>query len=186
MIESLKNYFTSLNAAERENFAKSVNMNVQHIGHIYRGGRLTSIEGAILIDKFTDSVVKMEELRPDFDFDYVRRTAPTQKPYNNTAGKKAQELLIEWLLSGKPLTQETANRVFNSVRVTPRIAELRKKGYPIDSYADADKRAIYFLPKEFITMFNRAGPEAAIAEFKQVAKAKATKIVKAGLENAKW
>ena len=28
MIESLKNYFTSLNAAERENFAKSVNMNV--------------------------------------------------------------------------------------------------------------------------------------------------------------
>ena len=51
MIESLKNYFTSLNAAERENFAKSVNMNVQHIGHIYRGDRLTSIEGAILIDK---------------------------------------------------------------------------------------------------------------------------------------
>lgn len=185
MIESLKNYFTSLNAAERENFAKSVNMNVQHIGHIYRGDRLTSIEGAILIDKFTDGVVKMEELRPNFDFDYVRRTAPTQKPHNNAAGKKTQELLIEWLLSGKPLTQETANRVFNSVRVTPRIAELRKKGYPIDSYADANKRAVYFFPKEFITVFNRAGREVAIAEFKQVAKAKATKIVKEGLENAK-
>ena len=37
-----------------------------------------------------------------------------------------------------------------------------------------------------ITMFNRAGREVAIAEFKQVAKAKATKIVKAGLENAQW
>ena len=184
MIESLKNYFTSLNAAERENFAKSVNMNVQHIGHIYRGDRLTSIDGAILIDKFTDGVVKMEELRPDFDFDYVRRTAPANSQAN-TAGKKAQELLIEWLLSGKPLTQESANRAFNGVRVTPRIAELRKKGYPIDSYPDKDKRSVYFLPKDFITMFNRAGRDVAIAEFKQAAKAKATKIVKAGLENAK-
>lgn len=186
MIESLKNHFTSLNAAERESFAKSVNMNVQHIGHIYRGDRLTSIEGAILIDKFTDGAITMEELRPDFDFDYVRRTMPEERIINPSNGKKAQELLIEWLLSGKDLTQESANRAYGGVRVTPRIAELRKKGYPIDSRPDAKGRAIYFLPKEFITMFNRAGREVAIAEFKQAAKAKATKIVKAGLENAQW
>lgn len=180
MIESLKNYFTSLNAAERENFAKSVNMNVQQIGHIYRGDRLTSIEGAILIDKFTDGVVKMEELRPDFDFDYVRRAQPSGKD-NSQGGKAARNLVLEWLLGGKPLTQKTANTTFNGLRVAPRVLDLRKAGYPIESVQDAAGFACYSLPKDFITMYAKAGKEIALLEFKQQAKAKLAKIVKKGV-----
>lgn len=177
MIESLKNYIESLNAGEREAFAQAVGMNVKSLGHVYRGTRPTSIEGAILIDQATNGLVKMEELRPDFvtGFDYVRSTKPAPAPAVNSDGRTAKEFILDWLMTGETLSQAQANEHFYGIRLSSRMSEFRKAGFPICSNTDERKRSHYYLPAEFISDYAMLGEAVAIDKFRIMAKDKLKK-----------
>lgn len=117
----------------------------------------------------------MEELRPDFvtGFDYVRSTKPALAlEAVNSDGRTAKEFILDWLMTGEILSQAQANEHFYGIRLSSRMSEFRKAGFPICSNTDERKRSHYYLPAEFISDYAMLGEAVAIDKFRIMAKDK--------------
>lgn len=74
-IPTLRKFVTSMPIASRADFAGLCGTSIGHLEHIYNGHRGCNPVLAIEIDKHSGGAVKCDELRPDADFDYIRRQA---------------------------------------------------------------------------------------------------------------
>lgn len=68
----LIDYINGLPQPEREGFASRCKTSIDYLRQVAYGNRKCGESLAILIDKESQGVVSMEELRPDVDWGYVR------------------------------------------------------------------------------------------------------------------
>lgn len=79
-----------------------------------------------------------------------------------------RELVKNHLLAGKTITQADAIKLTNnpSMRLAPRILDLRKAGYPIETdkidLGDGTHVARYFLPDWFLVLVEASGLDIAL------------------------
>lgn len=78
---NLKTYLAGLSQDERERFAKVCGSTVGHIKNVSYDLRSCAEKLAIAIERETGGKVRCEELRPDVDWAYLRRT------YNRTPAR---------------------------------------------------------------------------------------------------
>lgn len=69
----LRDFFLSLTKDQREEFAGKCGTTTGQIIQIYSGNRSCNPSLAINFDRESKGEVKCEELRPDVDFDYLRK-----------------------------------------------------------------------------------------------------------------
>lgn len=77
-IEALRIFFLALTTQERQEFAKNCGTSPNYINQIYGGQRVCSPTLAIKIDKYSGGAVRVDDLCPDTDWDYIRQQAIAQ------------------------------------------------------------------------------------------------------------
>lgn len=75
-VYQLREYFLSLDAKKREAFAGKCHTTTKYLQQIYLGNDTCGEGLAIRIDKNSNGKVKVDDLRPDVDWDYVRNNPP--------------------------------------------------------------------------------------------------------------
>lgn len=68
-------YFKDLSKPERESFARTVGTSVAYLWQIIYGQRRCSESMAIEIEKASGRAVRVEDIRPDVDWAYIRESA---------------------------------------------------------------------------------------------------------------
>jgi DNA-binding transcriptional regulator YdaS (Cro superfamily) len=76
----LKSYLHTLPLAEREAFAVACGTTSGHLRNVSYGYRTCREALAICIERESAGAVTVEELCPDADWAYIRRTAPRRRP----------------------------------------------------------------------------------------------------------
>jgi DNA-binding transcriptional regulator YdaS (Cro superfamily) len=71
----LIDYLKSLSADERESLARRCNTSVDYLLQIGHGKRTPKAVLAIAIERETAAAVRCDELMPEVDWDYLRRSA---------------------------------------------------------------------------------------------------------------
>lgn len=74
----LKVFLSSIEPAKRHDFAKVCGTSLEQLKHIYSNRRKCNHTLAIKIDKHSGGAVRVDDLCPDTDWDYIRQQAITQ------------------------------------------------------------------------------------------------------------
>ncbi|CAI8809034.1 hypothetical protein D3C77_595470 [compost metagenome] len=75
---NLLDYIKGLDFAQLEALAESCKTSAGQLKQVAYGNRRASAGLAIAIDRVTSGGVTCEELRPDIDWPYLRRSGPTE------------------------------------------------------------------------------------------------------------
>ena len=73
---NIKSFLDSIPPDEREAFAVRCGTSIGHLRNISYGYRSCAESLAINIERETHGAVRVEELRPDVDWQYIRGTEP--------------------------------------------------------------------------------------------------------------
>ncbi|TKD40724.1 transcriptional regulator [Azotobacter chroococcum] len=76
---SLHEYIKSLEKLELEALAVRCNTSVGQIKHVAYGNRRAAAGLAVCLERETQGVVTCEELRPDIDWGFIRRSLPARE-----------------------------------------------------------------------------------------------------------
>ena len=78
-LEKIRVFFLAIkDPGQRKAFAKRCRTTVGQIANVYRGQRRPSVSMSIAFDRETGGQVRMEKLRPDVDWKYLKETLATR------------------------------------------------------------------------------------------------------------
>jgi DNA-binding transcriptional regulator YdaS (Cro superfamily) len=84
-METLRAYLKSLTPAEREDFAARCGTSVGYLRKAARGGNKIGGDLVVAMDRESGGEVRLEVLRPDIDWSYVRRTSRRRAPVDSSS-----------------------------------------------------------------------------------------------------